>query len=352
MLIITKCKCSDNVTIGRNKISAYIVTMDSNIREITNFILKLRSREELMAFLKEMLSESEIATLSKRWRILSMLAEGRTQRDIVKELNVSLCKVTRGSKILKDKIRLLQSILWRILKMETQTITNTNILPNEEGFFGNYGGQFLPEGLKAEFQKITECFEKLKNDVLFNKELNDLLNYYVGRPSPVYFAKNLSEKYGAEIYLKREDLNHTGARKINHCLGEALLAKKMGKKRIIAETGAGQHGVATATAAALLELECDIYMGEVDIQKARPNVERMKILGANVVSVKSGTMTLKEAFYELSRLEGIIPALESSQAVAYAIKLAQANPNEKILVNLSGRGDKDIAFVLEKYPLK
>lgn len=237
--------------------------------------------------------------------------------------------------------------------METQTITNTNILPNEEGFFGNYGGQFLPEGLKAEFQKITKCFEKLKNDVLFNKELNDLLNYYVGRPSPVYFAKNLSEKYGAEIYLKREDLNHTGAHKINHCLGEALLAKKMGKKKIIAdETGAGQHGVATATAAALLELECDIYMGEVDIQKARPNVERMKILGANVVSVKSGIMTLKEAFYELSRLEGIIPALESSHAVAYAIKLAQTNPNEKILVNLSGRGDKDIAFVLEKYPLK
>ncbi len=403
--------------------------------------------------------------------------------------------------------------------METNTIlNNNNILPTAEGFFGNYGGQFLPDGLKEEFQKITECFEKLKNDVIFNKELNDLLNYYVGRPSPVYFAKNLSEKYGAEIYLKREDLNHTGAHKINHCLGEALLAKKMGKKKIIAETGAGQHGVATATAAALLGLECDIYMGEVDIQKAQPNVERMKILGANVVSVKSGTMTLKEAvdeafiayskeyetalyaigsvvgphpfpmivehfqtivgkeahrqilemtgdlpnhvvacvgggsnaigifngflnedsvkiygvepmgkgeklgenaasitygkegilhgfkclllqdeegnpanaysvasgldypgvgpkhcflhdsgrvnyvtvndkeavsaFYELSRLEGIIPALESSHAVAYAFKLAQANPNEKILVNLSGRGDKDIAFVLEKYPLK
>ena len=182
--------------------------------------------------------------------------------------------------------------------MEINTINNNVTLPTAEGFFGSYGGQFLPEGLKAEFEKITEYFNKLKDDVLFNKELNDLLQYYVGRPSPVYFAKNLSEKYGAEIYLKREDLNHTGAHKINHCLGEALLAKKMGKKKIIAETGAGQHGVATATAAALLGLECDIYMGEVDIQKAKPNVERIKILGANVVSVKSGTMTLKEAVDE------------------------------------------------------
>ena len=399
--------------------------------------------------------------------------------------------------------------------METTMINN--ILPTKDGFFGNYGGQYLPEGLKAEFQKITEYFMKLKDDVIFNQELNDLLKYYVGRPSPVYFAKNLSEKYGAEIYLKREDLNHTGAHKINHCLGEALLAKRMGKTKIIAETGAGQHGVATATAAALLGLECDIYMGETDIQKAKPNVERMKILGANIVSVKSGTMTLKEAvdeafiayskeyetalyaigsvvgphpfpmivehfqtiigkeahkqilemtgdmpnhvvacvgggsnaigifngfldeenvkiygvepmgkgekigenaasitygkdgilhgfkclllqdengnpanaysvasgldypgvgpkhcylndtgrvsyvtindkesvsaFYELSRLEGIIPALESSHAVAYAIKLAQQNPNDKILVNLSGRGDKDIEFVLENYSL-
>lgn len=399
--------------------------------------------------------------------------------------------------------------------METTMINN--ILPTKDGFFGNYGGQYLPEGLKAEFQKITEYFMKLKDDVIFNQELNDLLKYYVGRPSPVYFAKNLSEKYGAEIYLKREDLNHTGAHKINHCLGEALLAKRMGKTKIIAETGAGQHGVATATAAALLGLECDIYMGETDIQKAKPNVERMKILGANIVSVKSGTMTLKEAvdeafiayskeyetalyaigsvvgphpfpmivehfqtiigkeahkqilemtgdmpnhvvacvgggsnaigifngfldeenvkiygvepmgkgekigenaasitygkdgilhgfkclllqdengnpanaysvasgldypgvgpkhcylndtrrvnyvtindkeavsaFCELSRLEGIIPALESSHAVAYAIKLAQQNPNDKILVNLSGRGDKDIEFVLENYSL-
>lgn len=396
-----------------------------------------------------------------------------------------------------------------------KTKTTQNILPNQDGFFGNYGGQFLPEGLKAEYHKITREFLALKDDPIFKKELDDLLKYFVGRPSPVYYAKNLSEKYGANIYLKREDLNHTGAHKINHCLGEALLAKKMGKKKIIAETGAGQHGVAIATAAALMGLECDVYMGEVDIQKAKPNVDRMKILGANIVSVKSGSMTLKEAvdeafeayakeyetafyaigsvvgphpfpmivehfqtvigkearrqfielagelpnhavacigggsnaiglfngfiddkevslygveplgkgeklgenaasitygkdgmlhgfkclllqdeqgnianaysvasgldypgvgpkhcylneigrvnyktindkeainaFYELSRYEGIIPALESAHAVAYALKLAQQHKGETILVNLSGRGDKDIEFVMENY---
>ena len=399
-----------------------------------------------------------------------------------------------------------------------EKIKMNNILPTQEGFFGNYGGQYLPEGLVAEFQKITEAFLRLKDDEEFNKELNDLLKYYVGRPSPVYFAKNLSAKYGHEIYLKREDLNHTGAHKINHSLGEALLAKKMGKTKIIAETGAGQHGVATATAAALMGLECDIYMGEVDIIKEKPNVQRMKVLGANIVCVKSGQRTLKEAvdeafiaymneyetalyaigsvvgphpfpmivehfqtiigkeareqiiemtgglpnyviacvgggsnaigmfngflddesvniygveplgkgeklgdhaatmkfgtdgqihgfkclllqnedgsianvysvasgldypgvgpkhcflkdsgrvnygvigdedaisaFYELSRLEGIIPALESSHAVAFGINLAKSldKDNQKILINLSGRGDKDIEFVLENYP--
>ena len=389
-----------------------------------------------------------------------------------------------------------------------------NILPDKEGFFGNYGGQFLDENLKKEFQNIAEEFLKIKDDKDFNDELNYLLKNYVGRPSPVYFAKNLSKKYGTEIFLKREDLNHTGAHKINHSLGEALLAKKLGKKKIIAETGAGQHGVATATAAALMGLSCDIYMGEIDIQKEKPNVDKMKILGANVIAVKSGKRTLKEAvdeafsaylkeyktaiyaigsvvgphpfpmivehfqsiigreareqflnltntlpdcvmacvgggsnsigifngflgdenvklygveplgkgekigenaasitygkdgiihgfkckllqddngnianaysiasgldypgvgpkhcylnqlgrakyvtvndkealdaFFELSKTEGIIPALESSHAVAYAIKYAKENQNKKILVNLSGRGDKDIDFVLKQ----
>ena len=391
--------------------------------------------------------------------------------------------------------------------------TDCNIKPDQLGYFGKFGGNYLPEELKNEFKNIEKAFNEAINNEDFTNELNYLLKHYAGRPSPVSFAKNLSEKYGAKIYLKREDLNHTGAHKINHSLGEALLAKRMGKKKLIAETGAGQHGVATATAAALMGLECDIYMGAVDIIKEKPNVDRMKILGANIISVESGTKTLKEAvdeafiayskeyntamyaigsavgphpfpmiieyfqsvigreareqffeltgelpnhvvacvgggsnaigmfsgflndtdvkiygveplgkgvklgenaasitygkegiihafkclvlqdeignvanaysvasgldypgvgpkhcylheigrvhydtvddrgainaFYELSKSEGIIPALESSHAVAYALKLAKEHPNEKILVNLSGRGDKDIEFVLK-----
>lgn len=393
-----------------------------------------------------------------------------------------------------------------------------DLMPNKDGYFGNYGGSFLPPDLQKLIDEITEAYLKLKDDPDFKAELNYLLKYYVGRPSPVYFAKNLSKNIGgANIYLKREDLNHTGAHKINHTLGEALVAKHMGKKKIIAETGAGQHGVALATAAALIGLECDIYMGEVDIEKEYPNVLRMKALGANIIPVKSGLRTLKEAvdeafmgylkdpvtqlyaigsvvgphpfpmmvrdfqkivgeearvqfaeltgkklpdnlvacvgggsnsiglftaflddetvniygvepigvgnkvgehaatltfgkpgmihgfkcyllqdeagqpapvysvasgldypgvgpqhsylfdikrvnyvtasddeavdaFFRLSREEGIIPALESSHAVAYAIKLAgKLDSSKTILVNLSGRGDKDIEFVIKKY---
>lgn len=389
-----------------------------------------------------------------------------------------------------------------------------NIKPDQLGYFGKFGGNYLPDDLKNEFLNIERAFKEAINDEDFTRELDYLLKHYAGRPSPISYAKNLSEKYGADIYLKREDLNHTGAHKINHSLGEALLAKRMGKKKLIAETGAGQHGVATATAAALMGLECDIYMGAVDIIKEKPNVDRMRILGANIVSVESGTKTLKEAvdeafiayskeydtamyaigsavgphpfpmmieyfqsvigreareqfrdltgelpnhvvacvgggsnaigmfsgflddsevkiygveplgkgtklgenaasitygkegiihafkclvlqdengnvsnaysvasgldypgvgpkhcylkeigrvnydvindreaidaFYELSKAEGIIPALESSHAVAYALKLAKQFPGEKILVNLSGRGDKDIEFVLSQ----
>ncbi|MGE4583443.1 MAG: tryptophan synthase subunit beta [Sphaerochaeta sp.] len=400
----------------------------------------------------------------------------------------------------------------------TQAINTTN-LPDGQGCFGEFGGSYIPGDLQNVMNDITRAYEAIVQDPAFLTELSDLQKHYVGRPSPVYHAKRLSEAVGgAQIYLKREDLNHTGAHKINHCIGEALLAKKMGKKKVIAETGAGQHGVALATAAALLGLECDIYMGAVDIRKEAPNVSRMKILGANVVSVERGTKTLKdavdaafeaylqdpvqqiycigsvvgphpfpmmvrdfqsvvgieakqqiqemtgslpkaivacvgggsnamgifsaflddkqvrlygvepagkgldtkehaatitkgkvgilhgfksfllqdekgealpvysiasgldypgvgpqhsylktigrvnyetatdreavEAFYGLSRMEGIIPALESSHAVAYAIKLAQTmGRDETILVNLSGRGDKDIDFVMEHYPL-
>lgn len=388
-----------------------------------------------------------------------------------------------------------------------------NLLPTKDGFFGDFGGQYVEdENLKAEFKRLSEAFLAIKDDKDFNDELNYLLKNYVGRPSPIYFARNLSAKYGCDIYLKREDLNHTGAHKINHALGEALLAKKLGKTKIIAETGAGQHGVATATAAALMGLKCDIYMGEVDIEKEKPNVNKMKVLGANIIPVTEGSKTLKEAvdasfkayskeykdaiyaigsvvgphpypmivehfqsiigresreqflaetnelpdyvlacvgggsnsigmfdgflnddevkligvepmgkgenlgenaasltygkegilhgfkclllqddggeiaeaysiasgldypgvgpkhcylksigrvdyktvtdeeavdaFFELSRLEGIIPALESSHAVAMAIKMSKEMTGKKILVSLSGRGDKDVDFIL------
>ncbi|MES9852245.1 MAG: tryptophan synthase subunit beta [Candidatus Thiodiazotropha sp. L084R] len=168
-------------------------------------------------------------------------------------------------------------------------------LPNKEGFFGEFGGSFIPEQLQTIIDEITEAYLKIRQDPEFLDELEDLYRHFVGRPSPIFHAKNLSSQYGIDIYLKREDLNHTGAHKINHCLGEALLAKKMGKQKLIAETGAGQHGVALATAAALVGLECDIYMGEVDIKKEHPNVVRMQILGAKVIPATHGRKTLKEA---------------------------------------------------------
>ena len=396
---------------------------------------------------------------------------------------------------------------------------NTDNMPDKNGYFGEYGGSFVPPALDKVMKEVAAAYEEISKDPSFLKELKELNETYTGRPSPVYHAKRLSQAVGgAEIYLKREDLNHTGAHKINHALGEVLLAKRMGKKKVIAETGAGQHGVALATAAALLGLDCDIYMGEVDVKKEAPNVSRMKILGAKVISVTRGTRTLKdavdeafkayledpvnqiycigsvvgphpfpemvrdfqsvigmeareqmisqsgrlpdaivacvgggsnamglfsaflddkdveiygvepagkgldtdmnaatiargkkgilhgfkcyfiqdekgeplpvysiasgldypgvgpqhcylhdikrvryesatdreavEAFYALSRMEGIIPALESSHAVAYAVKLAKKlGKGKNILVNLSGRGDKDIDFVMENYPI-
>ena len=389
--------------------------------------------------------------------------------------------------------------------------------PDKNGYFGKYGGSFIPPQLGNAFIEINAAYDKLSKSHEFLHELKKIRKHYQGRPTPVYYAKNLSDFCGGgQIYLKREDLNHTGAHKLNHCMAEALLAKYLGKKKIMAETGAGQHGVALATAAAYFGLECEIHMGEVDIKKEHPNVVRMKILGAKVIPATHGLKTLKEAvdscfeayipqsdtalyaigsvvgphpfpkmvrdfqsvvgaeakeqffemtgklpdnciacvgggsnamglfsafidepvklhgveplgvgtklgehaatltygtdgvmhgfnsimlkdengepapvysvgsgidypsvgpehahlktigrtivgtcddedaidaFYKLSQLEGIIPALESAHAVAYAMKYAQEHPSESILVNLSGRGDKDIDFVVEKYPI-
>jgi len=169
-------------------------------------------------------------------------------------------------------------------------------MPNADGYFGEYGGQIIPPPLIDVMNEINDAYEELKNSKAFQDELAQLYADYVGRPSPIYYAKNLSEKMGgARIFLKREDLNHTGAHKINHCVGEALLAKHMGKTRVLAETGAGQHGVALATACALVGIDCEIHMGQIDIEKEHPNVTKMKILGCKLVPVTRGTQTLKDA---------------------------------------------------------
>ena len=169
-------------------------------------------------------------------------------------------------------------------------------MPNKDGYFGEYGGQVIPPELKAIMDDINEAYEQISNTEAFQNELHALYADYVGRPSPIFFARRITElQGGARIFLKREDLNHTGAHKINHCLGEALLAKHMGKTKVLAETGAGQHGVALATACALVGIECEIHMGEIDIQKEHPNVTKMKILGCKLVPVSRGTRTLKDA---------------------------------------------------------
>jgi len=174
--------------------------------------------------------------------------------------------------------------------------------PDAQGHFGPYGGRFVPEVLMAPLEDLEKAYQEARVDPAFQAELKDLLENYAGRPTPLYFAKRLSETLGgARIYLKREDLLHTGAHKINNCLGQALLARRMGKKRIIAETGAGQHGVATATVCALFGLNCTVYMGEEDMRRQRLNVFRMRLLGAKVTGVTNGSRTLKDAISEAMR---------------------------------------------------
>ncbi|MEO2084523.1 MAG: tryptophan synthase subunit beta [Marinoscillum sp.] len=172
---------------------------------------------------------------------------------------------------------------------------------NKTGYYGKFGGSYIPEMLYSNIEELNKNYLSIINTKSFNKNFNYLLKHYVGRPTPLYFAKRLSKKYGSKIYLKREDLCHTGAHKINNTVGQILLAKELKKSKIVAETGAGQHGVATATVCSLMGMDCIIYMGEVDISRQRPNVERMKILGAEVRSVTSGSKTLKDATNEAMR---------------------------------------------------
>jgi tryptophan synthase beta chain len=173
--------------------------------------------------------------------------------------------------------------------------------PDAGGHFGTWGGRYAPEVLMSPLEELERTYDEARRDPAFHEELNLLLTTYAGRPTPLYFARRLSEELGAKIYIKREDLLHTGAHKINNCLGQALLARRMGKKRIIAETGAGQHGVATATVCALFGLECTVYMGEEDMRRQRLNVFRMRLLGAHVACVTNGSRTLKDAISEAMR---------------------------------------------------
>ncbi len=169
------------------------------------------------------------------------------------------------------------------------------------GYYGNFGGAYIPEILHHNIEELNLHFDQIKNDVAFKKEFDALLKDYVGRPSPLYLATRLSDHYKTSIFLKREDLNHTGSHKINNTIGQVLLAKRMGKRKIIAETGAGQHGVATATVCALMDMECTVFMGETDIARQQPNVDRMKLLGARVIPATSGNKTLKDACNEAIR---------------------------------------------------
>jgi tryptophan synthase beta chain len=183
-----------------------------------------------------------------------------------------------------------------------ETVTESACWPDVNGGFGDFGGRYVPETLMHPVEELERAYEAVRKDELFQSMLSKLLKDFAGRPTPLFYARRLSEKLGGgRIYLKREDLLHTGAHKINNCLGQGLLALRMGKKRLIAETGAGQHGVATATVAALLGLECVVYMGEEDMARQAPNVFRMRMLGADVVSVNSGSRTLKDAINEAMR---------------------------------------------------
>jgi len=182
------------------------------------------------------------------------------------------------------------------------TANSYRVGPDKDGHFGNFGGRYVAETLMPLILDLEAAWEAAKVDTVFAAEMDYWLKHYVGRPSPLYYAERLSKHWGgAKVYFKRDELNHTGAHKINNCIGQILLARRMGKKRIIAETGAGQHGVATATVCALFDLPCTVYMGEVDIERQKPNVFRMKLLGAEVIPVTSGSMTLKDAMNEALR---------------------------------------------------
>jgi tryptophan synthase beta chain len=257
---------------------------DKDFREFVEFLYSIRGYDDFFDFMDGITSDKDKQNLPKRVRIVKKLLAGESHHAIAEDLGVGVATVTKGSKLVaKD--------YFKVFKEETSSKKGT-----EDGYFSGYGGRYVPEMLQGELGKLSKTYDKLKNDPSFIKELEKLQTRYNNRPTPLIFAENLSKQLGgAKIYLKNEGLNHTGAHKINHCLGQALVAKKMGKKRLIAETGAGQHGLATATVAAKFGLECTVYMGEVDIRRQRPNVILMELLGAKVVPITYGAKTLKDA---------------------------------------------------------
>jgi tryptophan synthase beta chain len=223
------------------------------------------------------------------------------------------------------------------------------IQPDKNGYYGEYGGVFVPELLYENIRQLQECYENIIHSPSFIDQYKRLLKDYVGRPTPLYYSYNLSELYGAQIYLKREDLNHTGSHKINNALGQVLLAKQLNKKRIIAETGAGQHGVATATACALLNMECCIFMGAKDMERQKPNVDRMRMLGAKVIPVNSGSKTLKDATNEAIRdwinhpnnTHYVIGSVVGPHPYPHLVTLFQSVISEEIKTQLQEKTGRD-----------
>ena len=219
-------------------------------------------------------------------------------------------------------------------------------LPDDNGHFGEYGGRYISETLMPAVIELEKFYKKIRNDKEFIKDFKYYLKNYVGRPSPLYFAERLSKIYNAEIYLKREDLNHTGAHKINNTIGQALLALRMGKKRIIAETGAGQHGVATATVCALFDLDCEVFMGKKDVERQKQNVFRMELLGAKVNSVEAGSQTLKDAMNEAIR-----DWITNIQTTYYMIgTVAGPHPYPLIVRDFQSVIGKEVLKQLKKLP--
>lgn len=254
--------------------------------KFVEYIYSIQDFDYFSDFLDGITSDKDKENLPKRVEIIKRLLNHENHHAIADDLGVGVATVTKGSKLLsKGYFKTLRTSPKQDKSIET-------------GYFGkkNYGGRYVPEMLQGELTRLNKTYDELKNDEDFWNELKILQTKYNNRPTPLIFAENLTKSIGgAQIYLKNEGMNHTGAHKINHCLGQALVAKKMGKKRLIAETGAGQHGVATATVAAKFGLECTVYMGEIDIERQRPNVVMMELLGAKVVPITYGSRTLKDA---------------------------------------------------------